>query len=59
VILGVLSAFSGMDREPRQPSDFDAEIARVAVRQHGNITRGQLLAIGVDDDAIAYRVRLG
>jgi len=49
-----------MDTESRQDPDYyDAEIARMAVRQHGNITRGQLLAIGLTDNAIAYRVRRG
>jgi hypothetical protein len=31
----------------------------VAGRQGGNITRPQLLALGLDDDAIAYRVKIG
>jgi Transcriptional regulator, AbiEi antitoxin/Protein of unknown function (DUF559) len=56
----VLATNSRMDTESRQhPDYYDAEIARVAVRQHGNITRGQLLAIGLTDNAIAYRVRRG
>ncbi len=29
------------------------------MRQHGNVTRRQLLAVGVSDDAIALRVRAG
>jgi hypothetical protein len=37
----------------------DLEIARVAARQHGNITRRQLRSIGLTDDAIAHRVRTG
>lgn len=57
--MGVLGAYSGVDRVTHQPSDWDAEIARLAFRQHGNVTRGQLLGIGLDDDAIAYRVRHG
>jgi Transcriptional regulator, AbiEi antitoxin/Protein of unknown function (DUF559) len=31
----------------------------VAAKQNGNITRRQLLALGLDDDAISYRVRIG
>jgi hypothetical protein len=34
-------------------------IARVAARQKGNITRRQLLEVGLDDGGIAWRVRLG
>jgi very-short-patch-repair endonuclease len=37
----------------------DAAIAAVAFRQYGNITRVQLLQIGLTDDAIAHRVRTG
>ncbi len=37
----------------------DAAIAAVAAEQHGNITRRQLLALGVDDDAIGRRVKAG
>lgn len=38
---------------------IDAAIAAVAAKQHGNITRAQLLDLGVDDKAIAYRVKIG
>lgn len=48
-----------MGRERRQPLGYDSEIARVAVRQYGNITRRQLRAIGVADQAIAHRLRRG
>ncbi len=34
-------------------------MANVAGRQNGNITRAQLLTLGLDDKAIAYRVRMG
>ena len=34
-------------------------IAAIAARQDGNITRRQLLAIGVDDGGIAWRVKIG
>jgi hypothetical protein len=37
----------------------DASIAGVAARQHGNITRRQLLDLGLDDSAISYRLRIG
>ncbi len=37
----------------------DRAIARVAAKQNGNITRSQLLELGVDDKAIAYRVKVG
>src|SRR5438309_2012866 len=33
------------------------QIAQIAARQHGNVTRPQLLAIGLGDDAISYRVK--
>jgi Transcriptional regulator, AbiEi antitoxin/Protein of unknown function (DUF559) len=37
----------------------DRAIAAIAARQNGNITRRQLLAIGVDDGGIAWRVKIG
>jgi very-short-patch-repair endonuclease len=37
----------------------DAAIAAVASKQQGNITRAQLLAIGLSDSTIAFRVRTG
>ncbi|MGI8413828.1 MAG: type IV toxin-antitoxin system AbiEi family antitoxin domain-containing protein [Solirubrobacteraceae bacterium] len=40
-------------------SDIDREISLVVSRQHGNVTRKQLVALGVDDDGIAYGVSLG
>jgi Transcriptional regulator, AbiEi antitoxin/Protein of unknown function (DUF559) len=44
----------------RVPSQaVDAAIAKLAVKNYGNVTRRQLLGLGVDDDAIAYRVRIG
>ena len=43
----------------RQPSTPDAEIARIAGRQHGVVSRAQLMAIGLEAHAIAYRVRIG
>jgi hypothetical protein len=38
---------------------LDARIAVVAGRQYGNITRRQLIGLGVSDRQIAYRVRQG
>ncbi len=48
---GVLADNSGRGRE--------ICIARLADRQHGNVTRRQLVELGLSDDAIAYRVGLG
>jgi hypothetical protein len=38
---------------------IDGQIAQIAAGQHGNITRAQLLAIGVRREAINYRVKHG
>jgi hypothetical protein len=40
-------------------SDIDREIAKVAARRHGNITRAQLIALGLNDDGIRWRVQRG
>jgi Transcriptional regulator, AbiEi antitoxin/Protein of unknown function (DUF559) len=37
----------------------DVAIAAVAAKQSGDITRRQLLDLGLDDDAIGYRLRIG
>jgi hypothetical protein len=37
----------------------DVALAAAAAKQHGNITRRHLLALGVDDDAIYYRLKAG
>jgi hypothetical protein len=37
----------------------DAAIAAAASKQHGNVKRPQLLGLGLDKYAIAYRVRIG
>jgi hypothetical protein len=37
----------------------DREIAAVAAKQRGNITRAQLVDLGLDDDAIRYRIKIG
>jgi Transcriptional regulator, AbiEi antitoxin len=37
----------------------DAAIAAIAAKQQGNITTRQLLDLGLDDKAIAYRVKIG
>lgn len=39
--------------------DIPSELAALAARQHGVVTRQQLLAIGLGHHAIAYRVRAG
>jgi hypothetical protein len=38
---------------------FDAAVSRVARTQQRSITRQQLLALGVEDTAIRYRLRIG
>jgi very-short-patch-repair endonuclease len=38
---------------------IEHQIAQIAVRQHGNVTRSQLLAVGVGPDAIKRRVKAG
>jgi hypothetical protein len=38
---------------------LDAAIAAKALHQHGNISRRQLLDLGLDRSAIAYRLRIG
>lgn len=38
---------------------LDLAIASIAERQHGNITRGQLIDIGLNADQIDYRVKTG
>jgi very-short-patch-repair endonuclease len=42
----------------RQPP-LDARLAQTASRQHGVVARAQLLALGMDRNAIAYRRRVG
>jgi hypothetical protein len=41
------------------PAAVDAAIAAVAARQNGNVTRRQLLELGLDDGGIAWRVKIG
>jgi very-short-patch-repair endonuclease len=38
---------------------FDTQIAVLAAKQHGYVTRAQLLALGMGADAINYRIRIG
>jgi predicted transcriptional regulator of viral defense system len=40
-------------------ADVEAAIAALAARQHGHITRAQLIALGVGQGAVKHRVRLG
>jgi hypothetical protein len=42
----------------RKPN-IDGQIAQIAARQHGNITRQQLLKLGVDRRSVDYRGRTG
>jgi hypothetical protein len=37
----------------------DAAIAQAVGKHYGNVTRAQLLALGLDDKAIAYRLKIG
>ena len=37
----------------------DARLARLAARQHGIVSRNQLLVLGLDADRIAYRIEVG
>jgi very-short-patch-repair endonuclease len=42
-----------------QPTTLDQKIAEIASRQHGNVTREQLLAIGMSSSAIGRRLEKG
>jgi hypothetical protein len=44
---------------PSSQGAVDAAIAAVAGKQNGNITRMQLLGLGLDKHAIGYRVKVG
>ena len=48
---------AGVDRA--DDAAVDRAIAAVAAKQNGNITRRQLHELGLDNNAIAYRVRIG
>lgn len=37
----------------------DARLSRLATRQHGVVSRNQLLVLGLDPDQIAYRIEVG
>jgi hypothetical protein len=39
-------------------AEFDKVIAALTRRQHGHVTRGQLLALGLGEDAIDYRLKV-
>ena len=47
-----------MRRKSAYPS-VDREIARLAARQHGVVSRAQLRATGLGDGAVSYRLRVG
>src|SRR5438270_7321532 len=40
-------------------SNIDGKIAQIAVRQHWNVTRSQLLAAGMASSSIGWRVQHG
>ena len=44
-----------MERKSTAPLGVDARVARIAARQHGVISRPQLLAAGLASEAIRYR----
>jgi hypothetical protein len=48
-----------MRKSSHEPSTPDVVIARLAARQHGMVTRDQLLSAGLNADAIAYRLKVG
>jgi Transcriptional regulator, AbiEi antitoxin len=41
------------------PDSFDAAVSRIAKRQHRNITRNQLLSIGISATAVRNRLKIG
>jgi hypothetical protein len=41
------------------PTPIDARIAAIAGRQHGNITHAQLIALGLSESQVYYRVKVG
>jgi very-short-patch-repair endonuclease len=41
------------------PPELEATLAALAARQHGHVTRAQLLALGLERQAITYRLRTG
>jgi very-short-patch-repair endonuclease/predicted transcriptional regulator of viral defense system len=46
-------------RQLARPRVSDEEIGRLAARQHGIVTRKQLLELGLDANGIEYRLRIG
>jgi hypothetical protein len=46
------------EQSPNQ-APADQQIAELAARQRGHVTRRQLLDLGVNDDRISYRLRAG
>ncbi|MGH2855886.1 MAG: type IV toxin-antitoxin system AbiEi family antitoxin domain-containing protein [Solirubrobacteraceae bacterium] len=52
-----MALYPYIGRKTRQHPD--AAVAELAARQHGNVTRAQLRALGLTDEAIDHRVRTG
>src|SRR5690349_7918153 len=48
-----------MGRHVHVDTRVDQEIGRLAVHQHGNVTRKQLLELGFTDRSISYRACVG
>jgi very-short-patch-repair endonuclease len=60
--MGVMEHESDVDRDiggQRNAGGLDARVARLAGRQHGVVTREQLVGLGFGPDAIDHRLRAG
>ena len=47
-----------VNMSPKLPP-ADADVAEIAARQYGKVNHAQLAALGLDDEAIKYRIRVG
>jgi len=56
-LAGATSRSGGASRNPSGASTTEERIAAIAARQHGLVTRAQLLAAGLARDAVQYRVK--
>jgi len=50
---------SGVGSNSRPGPEISQAIAAIALRQHGNVTRAQLVDLGLNDNAIAHRAARG